>query len=236
VKSELIVARRGMNTEFSIAFPAATPNAVELGCAALDEIDRLEDLLSFFRPDSEISRINRGQPCCNSEVNELLRWSERISAATQHAFDAHYAGKWNLGAIGKGYAIDSALRRIRPKSALMQGGQSSIAAVGTWTVALGDPPFARLRLTNQAIGTSGEQFQPGHILDPRTGLPGARRDRAWALCSSAAESDALSTACMILNADEIREVVADHPDWLVFLNEGQGWQHLGLRPVPPRMD
>ena len=108
-----------MACEFSIAFPAGMPNAVDLGCAALDEVDRLEDLLSFFRPDSEISRLNRGEAGTNREVKELLRWAGRIRAATGGAFDPKWSGKWNLGAIGKGFAIDSALRRTRPRSALM---------------------------------------------------------------------------------------------------------------------
>jgi thiamine biosynthesis lipoprotein len=212
VKSELIVARRAMNTEFSITIPAATPNAIGLGCAALDEIDRLEDLLSFFRPDSEISRLNRGERPANSEVSDLLAWATRISAATQHAFDAQFAGKWNLGAIGKGYAIDAALRHIRPQSALMQGGQSSIAAVGTWTVALGDPPFARLKLTNQAIGTSGEQFQPGHILDPRTGRPAHPAVMsATCIAPTATEADAFSTAFYVMGPAATRRFCRANP-------------------------
>jgi thiamine biosynthesis lipoprotein len=212
VKSELIVARRAMNCEFSIAFPAGTPNALDLGCAALDEVDRLEDLLSFFRPDSQISRLNRGEPCHHAEVNRLLDWARRISSATAGAFDPRYSGKWNLGAIGKGYAIDAALRRIRPKSALMQGGQSSIAAVGTWTVALGDPPFARLKLTNQAIGTSGEQFQPGHILDPRTGRS-ARSPVLSATCiaPTATEADAFSTAFYVMGPAATRRFCQSNP-------------------------
>jgi thiamine biosynthesis lipoprotein len=212
VKSELIVARRAMNCEFSIVFPAGTPNGVELGCAALDEVDRLEELLSFFRPESEISRLNRGEVCSHAEVQSLLRWAARIAAATGGTFDAHCGGKWNLGAIGKGYAIDAAIRRIRPKSALMQGGQSSLAAVGTWTVEIGDPAFARLKLTNQAIGTSGEQFQPGHIVDPRTGRP-AKKSVLSATCiaPTATEADAFSTAFYVMGPAASRRFCAANP-------------------------
>jgi thiamine biosynthesis lipoprotein len=68
-----------------------------------------------------------------------------------------------------------------------------------------------------------------HILDPRTGAPAALRNRVWALADTAAESDALSTACMILHEAEISEVVAKNSRWLVFLGEGGNWRTLGSR-------
>jgi thiamine biosynthesis lipoprotein len=238
-----------MACEFSIAFPSGTPNGVELGCQALDVVDRLEDLLSVFREDSEISRLNRGEGGVSREVYELLRWAVRLSAATGGAFDAatgrlvkawrakraptreevEAAGsrhvrfvdgrieflrpgvEFNLGAIGKGFAIDSALRRIRPRRALMQGGQSSIAAVGTWTVAIGDPAFARLTLTNQAMGTSAETYQSGHILDPRTGRAARSVLSATAIAPTATEADALSTAFYVMGPEATRRFCEANP-------------------------
>jgi thiamine biosynthesis lipoprotein len=201
-----------MNCEFSVAFPAGIRNAVELGCAALDEVERLEDLLSIFRPDSEISRLNRGEDGTSREVRELLRWAARISAATGKAFDPAIGGRYNLGAIGKGFAIDSALRRIRPASALMQGGQSSIAAVGAWPVAIGDLPFARIELKNQAMGTSGAQFQGAHIVDPRTGRPASGGIlSATAIAPTATEADALSTAFYVMGPAATRRFCEANP-------------------------
>ena len=200
-----------MNCEFSIAFPAGIPNAVDLGCAALDEVDRLEDLLTFFRPDSEISRLNRGESPSNEEVQKLLDWAGKISRATRRAFDPCIAGKWNLGAIGKGYAIDSALRRTRPRSALMQGGRSSIAAVGSWTIDIGEPAFARVRLTNEAMGTSGAQYQGAHIVDPRTGRPAAGVLSATAIAPTATEADALSTAFYVMGPEATRRFCRANP-------------------------
>jgi thiamine biosynthesis lipoprotein len=200
-----------MNCEFSIAFPGGTRNAVDLGCAALDEVERLEDLLSCFRPESEISRLNRGEPGTSREVRDLLRWAGRIRDATGGAFDPAIGGRHNLGAIGKGYAIDSALRRIRPRSALMQGGRSSIAAVGTWRIVIGDPPFARLRLANQAIGTSAATYQGDHILDPRTGLSAHGLLSATAIAPTATEADALSTAFYVMGAAATRRFCRANP-------------------------
>ncbi len=212
IKSELVVARRAMNCEFSIAFPAETRNGVDLGCAALDEVERLEDLLSCFRPNSEISRLNRGEAGTNEEVRRLLGLASRLRAATAGAFDPAIGGKYNLGAIGKGYAIDSALWKIRPRSALMQGGQSSIAAVGTWTIAVGDPAFAEVKLTNEAMGTSAATYQGRHILDPRTGRPAdSGVISATAVAPTAAEADALSTAFYVMGPAATRRFCEGRP-------------------------
>src|SRR6185436_9143148 len=90
-------------------------------------------------------------------------------------------------------------------------GQSSIAAVGTWTIALGDPAFARVRLTNEALGTSGAQYQGAHILDPRTGRPAAGVRSATAIAPTATEADALSTAFYVMGPEATRRFCRANP-------------------------
>jgi thiamine biosynthesis lipoprotein len=53
------------------------------------------------------------------------------------------------------------------------------------------------------------------------------------LAETAAESDALSTACMVLDEAEIVEILASREPWLVFLDEDGAVRHLGKRPLPP---
>jgi thiamine biosynthesis lipoprotein len=88
-------------------------------------------------------------------------------------------------------------------------------------------------LSNGSLSGSGLAVKGQHIIDPRTGLPGSRRNRVWALADTAAESDALSTACMILEEPAMASVAARNDRWLVFLNEGENWRHLGRRSPPP---
>ncbi|MGH9870446.1 MAG: FAD:protein FMN transferase [Candidatus Polarisedimenticolia bacterium] len=67
---------------------ARTAAALE---AALEEIARLERILSDWRPDSEMSRLNRqpaGAPfTCSLDLFDFLSVGERLSAATGGAFD-----------------------------------------------------------------------------------------------------------------------------------------------------
>lgn len=143
--------------------------------------------------------------------------------------------EFNLGGMGKGYAVDRALALVRGRfginRALMQGGQSSLKGMGAppgeargWPVDLADPVrpgrrFAVVWLRNQALGTSaadhlffvdrGRRF--GHILDPRTGRPARGILSASALAASAAEADALSTAFFVMGAEETRRFCERHP-------------------------
>jgi len=130
----------------------------------------------------------------------------------------------NLGAIGKGFAIDEAMSRLRSwgiTCALAQLGGSTVAVMGEPPVSqgwlLGVRPGGRstvrvgaVRLQDQAISTSGdfEQYfevdgrRYGHIIDPRTGYPAEGRLSVCSISPSAARSDALSTALVVMGGEK----------------------------------
>jgi thiamine biosynthesis lipoprotein len=129
----------------------------------------------------------------------------------------------DLGAIGKGYAIECAaeiLRETGVTSALIHGGTSTVYALGHppecdyWKVALDQPPalmdasaiaLPPVLLKDEAVSVSaiwGRSFMKdgklfGHVLDPRTGQPVADSAMAAVILPSATETDALSTALLI---------------------------------------
>jgi thiamine biosynthesis lipoprotein len=152
--------------------------------------------------------------------------------------------EFDLGAVGKGFALDRMAELLRswdcPSFLLVAGGSSILAgdaprgAIG-WSCGLGeDNAPQRFFLTNASLSGSGLAVKGSHILDPRTGQPAPRQHRAWALTDTAAESDALSTACMVLSESELEEVTAHDPSWLVFLEAGQGGRPIGGRVLPPQ--
>ncbi len=132
----------------------------------------------------------------------------------------------DLGGIGKGYALDRMADQLRDwsvDSALLHSGQSTVLALGTpsglsgWPVSLRDPmsqsqTLATLLLCDRAISGSGKVVHGEHILDPRTGQPATAAEAAWALAGSAALSDALATAFMVLTADEVKAICERQPD------------------------
>jgi thiamine biosynthesis lipoprotein len=154
------------------------------------------------------------------------------------------AGKleFDLGAIGKGFALDRLAENFSewecPAFLLVAGGSSILAGdappqASGWSCGLGEnnSPL-RYQLKNVSLSGSGLAVKGAHIIDPRTGAPASLRSRVWALADTAAESDALSTACMILPETAIREVVCRNAGWLVFLSEGEQWRAIGSRPLP----
>jgi thiamine biosynthesis lipoprotein len=130
----------------------------------------------------------------------------------------------DLGGVGKGYAMDQALPILRDwgvASALFTAGRSTVYAFGSpardepWRVHLrhpADPDRAVLTvaLANAALSGSAASRQPGHIVDPRTGAPVANV-ASWSSAPSAALSDALSTAFLILPQEEIRTCLTRFP-------------------------
>ncbi len=119
----------------------------------------------------------------------------------------------DLGAIGKGYAVDSmaaVLKEWGIEQALLHGGTSSVYAFGrepSWTVSISHPLdhqniYRQLALHHRAMGGSGLQ-KGQHIIDPRWGRPVHRHLASWVLAADAASADALSTAFMVMNLDEI---------------------------------
>jgi FAD:protein FMN transferase len=153
--------------------------------------------------------------------------------------------QFDLGAIGKGFALDRMAELLRSwdcTSYLLVAGGSSILAgdaphdAAGWSCGLGDDNAPqRLMLTHTSLSGSGLAVKGNHILDPRTGQPAPRKNRAWALADTAAESDALSTACMVLSEPEMKEVLAQDPSWLFLLEDGENpIVRVGSRALPPK--
>ncbi|MCA9179257.1 MAG: FAD:protein FMN transferase [Planctomycetales bacterium] len=140
----------------------------------------------------------------------------------------------NLGAIGKGWALDRAaecLDDAEVEDFVIQGGKSSVLVRGAkhgqscWTVGLMHPliPQQRLgvlNLSDVAMATSGcgNQYfhhqgrRLGHILDPRTGFPSEGVLSATILAPTATEADALATAMYVMGVEQAEELLQQRPE------------------------
>lgn len=161
----------------------------------------------------------------------------------------------NLGAIGKGYALDRVAELLLASGIghfLWHGGQSSVLArgdcrprsggAGGWVVDVRHPlrperSIVEICLRDRALGTSGAGTQffrhggrrYGHILDPRTGWPAEGVYSATVVTSNAADADALATALYVLGPQRAVEWCRQHPDiGLLMFIPGQGGKSVDL--------
>jgi thiamine biosynthesis lipoprotein len=131
----------------------------------------------------------------------------------------------NLGAIGKGDALDRLARELTAAGVtdfLIHGGQSSVIARGDqvpgsdlgWAIGIAHPTKPQRRLAgvwlkDQAIGTSGsgKQFfhhrgrRYGHVIDPRTGQPAGDLLSLTVIMTSAADADACATGLFVAGSE-----------------------------------
>lgn len=246
--------------------------AAQAAHAAFDLVDSLESCLSRFRSSSDIARLAhlaQGERMRLSEPTfACLVIAKQMQQVTGNAFCPTPAAlttqpslpqwellqqeqslvcvsgrlEFDLGAVGKGFALDRAAELLRqwdcPSFLLVAGGSSILAGdppaeAPGWSCGLGhDNASQRYFLSQASLSGSGLAVKGTHILDPRTGQPATRQARAWFLADTAAESDALSTACMVLGETELEDVLAQNHSWLAFLESDQGARPLGCRPLP----
>jgi thiamine biosynthesis lipoprotein len=136
----------------------------------------------------------------------------------------------DLGAIGKGYAIEEAMHiliELGITRAFLHGGTSTMYALGrplddeAWKVAIPyvDPNgqeeiLAVIDLVDASLSVSavsGKSFSHegevyGHVMDPREGKPVKGAELAAVVLPSATESDALSTALLVLGHSGLEQI------------------------------
>jgi thiamine biosynthesis lipoprotein len=103
-------SRQAMATSFEVLLPFDAEGATEAADGALDEIDRLEDQLTVYRDDSEVSRLNRSAarqavPVAEN-LFELFQLADTISRETDGAFDI------TTGAMSKAWGFFRRCARV----------------------------------------------------------------------------------------------------------------------------
>jgi len=194
-----------------------------LGDLAISEISRLDKLFNAYDPNSEISRLNRGEKFkVSPDTKNILELSDQIRKLTNGAFNVKYSGSIDLGAIGKGYAVESA-RQLLLKSGAKSGiidMRSSIAVSGDkiWKIGIQHPREKNKLLgivelkDGQSLGTSGDYERGLHIIDPKTGEPAETMWSITIVGTNAAVVDALSTGVYVLGAKKGMELIESRPD------------------------
>lgn len=284
-ENELLVYKKKyiMGTVFEIAaYDAVSEHASTSIEKAFQEIVRIDDLLSNYKPDSALSNLNRSAHFhpekVTSDLYSVIEQSVQFSKLSSGKFDVTVAPLVNLwkaalagdsmpspvqqqqartcigyekveltppdqitfhspclqldlGAIGKGYAVDRAaeiLHSLGIRDALINAGGSTIVAMGSppgqtaWRVHLRDPshkidPYVMLK--DQSVSTSEQtptsllgRESAGHIIDPDTGRPLETQFAVSVIASTGTLSDGLSTTLLLLGPKQGKSLVTRTSD------------------------
>ena len=213
---------------------------LQLAAELNDETDGAFDLPSG--PLSQVWGFARREGAVPEETDRVaararVGWTNVVLDPTDRTVQFLREGvELNVNSIGKGHALDRAGELLGERGvadSLMHGGTSTLLArgvnpladVGGWEAGVGDPTdrdqrVARFVLRDEARSTSGagtqffehEGRRYGHLIDPRSGWPAEGLYSATVLAPTAAEADALSTACYILGIEGTADLCERRPD------------------------
>ena len=285
-------AALSMGTVFEVSVYVANKyEAEEAFNDVFKEINRLDYLMSNYKEESELSKVNKNaasEPTtCDNELAYVIEQSLQYSDITDGAFDItigplmkkwgffkeqgrvpnkeelksvlesvsyknivigeevkkslfrdpsilktisfkHSGTQIDLGGIGKGYAVDMAIRVLKGNginSALINFA-GNIYAYGTppgkdsWVIGLQHPRksewlLGSFEIRDKAVSTSGdyEKFftidgeRYSHIIDPGTGSPVKGIVCVTIVTDNATRADALSTGVFVLGLDKGMDLI-----------------------------
>lgn len=274
--------------------------------AAFAEIRRLEALMTTWRAESDVSRINAqaGKAAVKvaPEVLDVIERSLYFARVSGGAFDISYyalKGLWrfdedlsptlpdpaevrrrlplinwrqilvdrsqstvrlgkpgmaiNLGGIGKGYAVDAAVRVLKQaglKSGVVQaggdlmifgskGGQPFMAGVRDPRSPDPSDYFAVCPIVDHAFSTAGDYERAfiyakdkkryHHILDPRTGYPARAARSVTVYAKDATVADGLDDAILILGVKRGLALIDSIPEAGAIIVDDQNKVHVSSR-------
>ncbi|SEF37815.1 thiamine biosynthesis lipoprotein [Amycolatopsis pretoriensis] len=177
-------------------------------------LHRVDALFSTYRPESEISRLGRGELTvagADPLVAEVFRLCEEFEDETGGYFTAHWRGTPDPTGLVKGWAIERASALLRERGsanhAVNGGGDVRLAGESApgkpWRIGISDPANPRRILTvvtgrDFAVATSGTSERGAHIIDPVTAAPATGLAAVTVTGPSLTRADAYATAAFAM--------------------------------------
>lgn len=208
----------GMPIGIDVRDARVDPSALD---EAFDWFRWVDATFSPYKPDSEISRINRGElevPDSHPEVRTILLWCDELRRETDGYFDIHTDHLPVTGGPGidpsglvKGWAVDRAAAILEAAGAenfsVNAGGdirlQGGALPEPVWRVGIRHPiehdkVAAVIETADLAVATSGTYERGEHIVDPHTGGAPAGLLSVTIVGSDLATADAYATAAFAM--------------------------------------
>jgi FAD:protein FMN transferase len=187
--------------------------------ASLREAD---EVFSTYRPDSIISRLDRGELTlaeCPAEVAEVFELGEEARRSSGGAFDIRRTGRdgrvvLDPSGVVKGWAAERAAAPLRALPAtdfcLSAGGdlvcRTADPESAPWRIGIEDPRDPRrvlavVPVANGAVATSGSTHRGRHVVDARAGRPVSGVASVTVVADSLTAADIDATAAYALGRE-----------------------------------
>jgi FAD:protein FMN transferase len=210
-----------MRVEHIMGMPIEIDMRDDLESAVIDGafalLRRADEVFSTFKPESQISRLARGElriGDCDPEVDDVLAEAARLRERTSGYFSVRPRGALDPSGLVKGWAVQ------RAAVALADGGAENfyVNAGGDVVVRGGPEPGEPWRVgirhpmlhdevaivvasRELAIATSGEYERGAHIADPHTGERPRGLLSVTVVGPDLGEADAYATAIFAMGSD-----------------------------------
>lgn len=203
--------------------------------ADLAWVDRV---FSTYRPDSQISRLRRGELTpsgCGPEVREVMALCQDAAERTSGSFSWLLPGDSgdlvvDPTGLVKGWALARAAHRldrldghaycVNAGGDITVGGRDATQAdPRPWRLGIEDPydrsQVARVvEMRHGGLATSGTAARGPHLVDPVTGEPSRRRGSVSVLGPDIMWADVWATA-LFVGPDELEGELSTEPGWRV---------------------
>lgn len=214
--------------------------------AAFDFLRSADQTFSTYKPESQISRLNRGELVearADSVVREVLAACEDMWQRTDGYFDIHRpGGQIDPSGYVKGWAIHGAARRLEAAGlhdyAVEAGGDLQVsghnAEGGPWRVGIRNPLDRRqvvkvLGLREGAAATSGTYERGDHIYDPHTGRAATELASITVVGPDIVVADVFATAAFAMGARGAEWVAAQGLECYAIAPDGTATFTPGLK-------
>ncbi|MFD3450814.1 FAD:protein FMN transferase [Streptomyces sp. NPDC058691] len=213
---------------------------------AVRQLHAVDAVFSTYRPDSDISRLGRGEvrpDDCAPEVHEVLSLCAQAAHDSDGWFSVVPAGVLDPSGLVKGWAAEAASQLLYEAGAhhtcVNGGGDLQLrgqAAPGTpWRIGITHPlrPGELAAVISAghdlAVATSGTAERGVHILDPHRGTPATAFASLTVIGPRLATTDAYATAAFV-RGESARDWLEalDGYEALAVLPDGRAWQTSGF--------
>ncbi len=137
----------GLGTLIEISVETQEENAQDSISSTFLEIARLEKIFNFFDPDSDLSKMNRGEMIeLPSELKEVVLFASDLKNLSSNRFNPETSRGLDLGGISKGFIVDQAALFLKEK---LPDAQVMVNAGGDIRNLSQDPTTIELRIPSE---------------------------------------------------------------------------------------